>query len=52
MELINEQAFQDIFKAEVKEFLQKNKPWQSIAITTATVLIFVGAIVCLCVLNK
>lgn len=26
MELINEQAFQDIFKAEVKEFLQKNKP--------------------------
>ena len=23
MELINEQAFQDIFKAEVKEFLQK-----------------------------
>ena len=26
MELINEQAFKDIFKAEVEKFLQKNKP--------------------------
>lgn len=43
--------FNDFFN-DLFDFDHRLKPWQSIAITTATVLILVGAIVCLCVLDK
>ena len=39
--------FNDLFDLD-----HRLKPWQSILITTATVLIFVGAIVYLCFLKK
>lgn len=43
--------FNDFFN-DLFDFDHRLKLWQSIAITAVSVLIFVGAIVCLCVLKK
>lgn len=43
--------FNDFFN-DLFDFEHRLKPWQSIAIITVYVLLFVGSIVCLCVLDK
>ena len=43
--------FNDFFNS-IFDFDHQLKPWQSIVITTVFVLIFVGSIVCLCILDN
>lgn len=43
--------FNDFFN-DLFDFDHRLRPWQSIAITTVAVLIFVSAVVYLCVLDK
>ena len=43
--------FNDFFN-DLFDFDHRLKPWQSITIVTAAILLFVGAIICLCILVK
>lgn len=43
--------FNDFFN-DLFDFDHWLKPWQSIAITTATIMLFVGALIYLCILVK
>lgn len=45
------EKFNDFFN-DLFDFEHRLKPWQSIAIIIVYVLLFVGSIVCLCVLDK